>query len=424
MNPIAAVIAIGDELTSGHRIDTNSSWISDQLLSIGIPVHLHVTVGDDLDQCVSAIRYASSRCSLICTTGGLGPTADDITRQAISAASGRQLTLDEVALTHLRAIFARRGRTMTDNNRVQAMFPAGSNIIPNPHGTAPGIDLTCWIDGRNVRLLAVPGVPAEAQEMFAQTVLSRLSPGPGDQQLIRAYTLKCFGPGESELESMLGDLTARGRDPLVGITVHQATISLRISVRGRSDAECRTAAAPTIELIRQRLGRVVFGEDGDELQHVVQRMLLEQRRTLAVGDAYSRGLLSQWLAECDPQESVFKGALVSGSGQGLAQLLDGVDANRAASVAASAVVGRPAVAAEPLARRLRKLWCTDYALVITTSPSRDNADSSTANNLEVGLAGPLTSATNHVSPGGHPEIHLARGAKFALNLLRQRYSEL
>lgn len=422
----AAVIAIGDELTSGHRIDTNSRWISADLMTVGIPVSLHLVVGDDIDQCVSAIRYAGSRCSLICLTGGLGPTADDITRQALAAATGQPLLLDTAVLARVEAIFLRRGRTMTENNRAQAMFPTGTRVIPNPHGTAPGIDLTACFDQRDVRLIALPGVPAEAQEMFAETVLPRLSQAGGSFPRIRTYTLKCFGPGESELESMLGDLTARGRQPLVGITVHQATISLRILATGRSDEECEAMAAPTLELIRRRLGDIVFGEGDDELQHAVVRCFVQNEYSLAVADAFSRGLLCQWLAECDSAGRVMKGGLVIGSCVEMRRLLQRLRAEKSPRVpdaTPESAASERETEMQILASGVRDLWQTDYGLVVGAAVDSD-ANSTNGAGVLVGLAGPRANAFYHVSAAGHPEIQLARGAKFALNKLRQQYAQL
>ena len=145
----AEVIAIGDELTSGQRLDTNSQWISQRLGEAGIRVLFHTTVGDELDANARVFREAILRAEIVVCTGGLGPTADDLTRQALSEATGRELRLDDSALEHVRSLFARRKRGMPQRNRVQAMFPEGSRVIPNPHGTAPGIDLEIVRPGRS-----------------------------------------------------------------------------------------------------------------------------------------------------------------------------------------------------------------------------------------------------------------------------------
>ncbi|MDH3716601.1 MAG: competence/damage-inducible protein A, partial [Planctomycetota bacterium] len=172
----AEVLAIGDELTSGLRLDTNSQWLSLRLQELGIPVLRHATVADDLAAITEAFRHAAARCDVAVVTGGLGPTADDLTRQALAAAGGVELQLDEALLRHIQQLFQSRGREMPDRNRAQAMFPVGSRPIPNPNGTAPGIEMPLPRDGGGVcRLFALPGVPAEMRQMWFATVVPTLN---------------------------------------------------------------------------------------------------------------------------------------------------------------------------------------------------------------------------------------------------------
>src|SRR5687768_12467787 len=167
----AEVISIGDELTSGQRLDTNSQWLSERLGEIGVRTLYHSTVADELDANIRVFQAAIERADVVVATGGLGPTADDLTRDAIAAATGVSLELDESTLAHIESLFTRRGRTMSANNRLQAMFPTGTRIIPNPAGTAPGIDLEVPRSGRGpARVFALPGVPAEMREMWQATV--------------------------------------------------------------------------------------------------------------------------------------------------------------------------------------------------------------------------------------------------------------
>src|SRR3954454_1463972 len=156
----AEIIAIGDELTSGQRLDTNSQWISERLGEIGVPVAFHTTVGDDLENNIAVFRTAIDRAEIVISTGGLGPTADDLTRDAIAAAAGVELVQDAGALEHIQNLFARRKRAMPERNKLQAQFPRGSQVVPNPEGTAPGIDFTVPRPGRApCRIFALPGAP-------------------------------------------------------------------------------------------------------------------------------------------------------------------------------------------------------------------------------------------------------------------------
>ncbi|MDZ7617995.1 MAG: competence/damage-inducible protein A [Patescibacteria group bacterium] len=167
----AEIVSIGDEITSGRLLDTNSQWLSRRLADLGIRVLFHTSVGDNLEACAAVFRHAIARADLVIVTGGLGPTADDLTREALAEATGRALVLNEGALEHVRRLFARRNRPMPASNEKQALFPEGSRVIRNPNGTAPGIDLTVACPGRNAaRILALPGVPAEVDEMWRDSV--------------------------------------------------------------------------------------------------------------------------------------------------------------------------------------------------------------------------------------------------------------
>src|SRR5262249_32538010 len=167
----AEIISIGDELTSGQRLDTNSQWLSERLGEIGIPVAFHTTVGDDLENNILVFKTAIDRADIVIATGGLGPTADDLTRDALAAAAGVELYEDGGALDHIRSLFARRKREMPERNKLQAQFPRGSRVVPNPDGTAPGIDLTVPRScGRGCRVVALPGGPAEMFTVCRETV--------------------------------------------------------------------------------------------------------------------------------------------------------------------------------------------------------------------------------------------------------------
>lgn len=319
----AEIISIGDEITSGQLLDTNSQWLSQRLEELGVRTLYHNTVGDELTPNVEAFRLAIERSDVVVATGGLGPTADDLTREALAWAVDRPLQLDADALESIRAMFARRNRPMPPQNELQAMFPAGSRVIRNPNGTAPGIDLEAARAGRSPCLvICLPGVPAEMVEMWNESVAARICDFVGDgRTVIRRRRIHCFGAGESQIESMLPDLIRRGRQPTVGITASRATITLRIAAEGRSEAECLAAIEPTAATIRRCLGSLVFGEEEDELQHAVVRLLRERQKTLATVECATTGLAAQWLASVDGVEDVFRGGAVLTKTDGLAESL-------------------------------------------------------------------------------------------------------
>jgi len=374
----AEIISIGDELTTGQRLDTNSQWLAERLLEIGVPVAFHTTVGDQLADNVLVFRQACERADVVVATGGLGPTADDLTRQALADLAGVPLVQDDASLAHIKALFAKRKREMPPNNVVQAQFPKGSRPIFNPNGSAPGIDIAIpRAVGKSVRIFALPGVPAEMKEMWAATVSPAIQELLGVRKVIAHYRIKCFGVGESDLEAMLPDLIARNRYPLVGITVSQATITLRITAEGETAAAARAAMQPTIDTVHQCLGDLIFGYEDDELQHVVIRLLRERKQTLAVSEWATAGLISHWLAECDCTDVFPLGRVHSNADDW------------------------PAAESTNLQ--------VDYHLLV--GPVQ-------ASNLPIVLTFQGHTLHKSVPFAGHPEILKPRAAKQALNLLR------
>ena len=256
----AEVISIGDEMTSGARLDTNAQWLSRRLGELGIQVTFHSTVGDTLEHNVDVFRTAAGRADIIVSTGGLGPTRDDLTREALAAMANVPLEMDHSAMEHIEQMFARRKRDMPDRNRVQAMFPQGSLQIFNPQGTAPGIDFSLPEQNcHQARIFALPGVPAEMKRMFDETVAPRILESKGNQTEIKQHVMKFFGTGESDMETRLGPMIARDRQPRVGITVSTATISLRITATGTDAQDCQNQIDQTRTEIMERVSEFYFG---------------------------------------------------------------------------------------------------------------------------------------------------------------------
>ncbi len=296
VNLQAEVLSIGDELTSGQRLDTNSQWLSGRLAELGIRTIRHTTVGDDLAGGIEALRLATGRADVVIVSGGLGPTLDDLTRQALAEAFDCPLVFDAESLEHIRKMFASRHRVMPERNQVQAMFPLGARVIPNPHGSAPGIDMSVDSPGRQSRIFALPGVPAELKEMWAQSVVPRIEGMLGASLAPwRYHCVKLFGIGESDVEVRLPDLIDRRRAPTVGITVSHATITLRIAARAQTDRIFSELITPTLNEIQQALGELVFGAGDDELEHAILRQLAQQRLTLATVEIGAASWISQWM---------------------------------------------------------------------------------------------------------------------------------
>jgi nicotinamide-nucleotide amidase len=410
----AEIIAIGTELTTGAKLDTNSQWLSLELSAVGIPVHYHTTVADDIDANVGALRTAVERADIVLITGGLGPTLDDLTREALSRLTNAKLVLHEPSLEVIKGMFARRQRDMPERNVVQAMFPEGSEPIPNERGTAPGI----WLEVRRTgcapcRIAAMPGVPSEMRVMFRNSVLPRIDTPESRSRVIRHARVNCFGLGESAAEEMLGEVTARGRDPEVGITVHEATITLRIVAEAASAAEAMQKIDATKKVIYERMGEFAFGEEDDELEHVVVRTLSAAGLTLATSEAGTGGLIADRLTDIRGHAECYLGGLVLPQVTRQATL-SGIDPR---SSPAPRAVG--CEAAQALAVRCREQFNSDFGLAVSECSRADDSESSgTPPIVSIALADRESVDARELNVAGDPAILKSRIAKSALNLVR------
>ncbi len=423
----AEIISIGDELTSGQRLDTNSRWLSEQLGNLGVKTAFHTTVGDCMSDNVDAFRTASRRVDIVVATGGLGPTADDLTREAMADAFHAPLELRPEALAHIESLFIRRKRPMPERNQCQAMFPAGARIIDNPHGTAPGIDLTVSNPSpgieRKCRLFSLPGVPAEMMQMYSATVEQRLMQemGVGAQRWF-FHSLKVFGIGESDVEKKLPNLIQRDRDPIVGITVSKATITLRIAALCSNEIEFREKIQPTIEEIRNELGLLVFGEGEIDIDEATHRLLVEKKISLGIVEVGSGAWIQHSLAKLSTQ--MHNGLRVS-------HWFPTLDAMLAVNNSSN-TVGDTKSGTEPNALIMRQLseaaeryrdeHDLDLCLAAGIYPTWEAVSTSTtlpSSDFSFSLArrGKLTKQTT-VSLGAHPDVLYHRLAKAGLNFLR------
>ena len=332
---------------------------------------------------------------------------------------------------------------MPPQNELQAMFPIGSRVIHNPHGTAPGIDMDVPRRGRSpCRVFAFPGVPAELFDMWNGSIAQAIREMPGRGRLIRRRKIHCFGAGEGQLESMLPDLIRRGRQPTVGITASKATITLRIAAEGETEAECDAAIRSTEATIRHCLGSLVFGEEDDELQHVVLRTLRERSETLATVEWATAGMLADWLGHVDGASGVYLGGFVTTDATTCRNLLGmhGEFIDRDSWAAAKKGTGSEPASAnaaenggrevpvplfpseiEAFVRAMavgcRERLGADYGLAVGPLPKAD-ALTGEPPKIHVALATKEGVRMLSVSIGLHPALHRIYCAKHALNLLR------
>jgi nicotinamide-nucleotide amidase len=403
---LAEIIAVGTEIVSGAKLDTNSQWLSQQLADLGIATGFHTGVEDNLAANIECLRIAVDRADVVIVSGGLGPTLDDLTREALAGLIGRPLVVHETLLRVIERMFQKRGRVMPERNRVQAEFPEGSTPLTNPIGTAPGIWLEIPREGRDAcRIAALPGVPSEMKRMFIEKVVPRL---PAAGLVIRRARINCYGCGESQAEELLGDLTARGRDPEIGITAHEATITLRIEARGQSAAECDEKLSAASQAICERLYQFVYGIEDEELELVVLRNLSHHGWTLGVADCGSSGWLGLALGSLAPAYP------------GVATIVSGTEATVCKLLEADLDADTHEHRVAKLAAATREKLKVTFALATDPLPAMGLEEMGQSKlRIRVAVAGPDGVLVDTLALGGNPAILPARIGKTALDLLRR-----
>ena len=405
----AEIISVGSELTSGQNLDTNSQWLSLRLAEAGIPVGWHTTISDDLSSNIEAFRSARHRAKLVVITGGLGPTQDDLTRQAMAEAFGRDLQLDPGSLEAIREMFVRRGRVMPERNEVQARFPRGSKPIPNAQGTAPGI----WMEVEGSVLAALPGVPSEMKPMFLERVLPELRQRGLCGGVLLQRKINTFGMGESQIEEKLLDLTERGHVPEVGITASDAVISLRILARAESRDSARAQIQPVEAVIRERLGELVFGVEDEDLQHAIHAQFRRLGKTLACAESLTGGLIGERVASIPGASDFFLGGIIAYQNR-IKEAILGVPREMLADH--GEVSGE---VAEKMAQGCRRVTGADVAVSTTgVAGPGDLTPEKPAGLVYVGLAWEGGVASFRTNWSGTRDQIRSRAARFALNCVR------
>lgn len=300
----AAVVSVGDELVLGQTLDTNSKWISEKLAERQVRVVEHVTVADDLAEQVAALKRLAGRVALVIVTGGLGPTADDLTRQALASASDDSLVTDEASMRAIEALFAARGRPVTELQRSQALRPSRGFAIVNPHGTAPGIGARVG----DCDVFCLPGPPNEMRPMLVERVMPMLRPPAG--KAVRTKVLHTLGMGEGDLALRLGALMDRARNPLVGTTASGGVVSIRIRYEGE-EAEARREVEVTEKACRDAAGVFVFGEGDETIMSSVLSELRARDGRLVVVESCTGGLVGSLLTSVAGSSDVLVGGWIT-----------------------------------------------------------------------------------------------------------------
>ncbi len=288
----ASIVSIGNELLIGQTVNTNTAYLGQRLLSIGIPVVSSYTIGDEIDSIVRSFNLAGNDADMVIATGGLGPTDDDLTRQALAKWLGTELQLQDELLQAIQDFFTSRNRQMPSKNKIQAYMPAGTKAFANNLGTAPGI--MAEVEGK--MLFALPGVPSEMRQMFEESVLPELQRFASGQVVV-IRKLRCFGTGESNIAELIDPLMQRGRNPLINCTASCGVITLTIIATAEDKDEARQMVDKDEKSLRKKLGELVYGTDEQTLAEVVGEKLARQKKTIAVAESCTGGYIAKLLTD-------------------------------------------------------------------------------------------------------------------------------
>ena len=415
MSHTAELIAVGTELLLGNIANTDAQILSQGLSELGLNVYYHTVVGDNPQRARQAVAIAKQRADIIITTGGLGPTCDDLTKNVLAEAFGKKLVFDEASAQRIRSYFTRTGRPMTENNLQQAMLPEGCTILANDWGTAPG----CAFFADGVHVIMLPGPPSECRPMFqyrARPYLLSLSEG-----VIASHTLKLFGIGESTMEAQLRDQMNAMHNPTLAPYAKEGECELRVTAKAPTDLEAQALLKPRVEEIKALFGAKVYGVDVSSLEEVVERLLLEKGLTLGVAESCTGGLMAKRLTDVPGSSKVFLGGIVSYTNQIKAGVLGVPQALLDQFGAVSPQV------AQAMAEGARRVLGCDIALSSTgvAGPDRDDRGNEVGT-MFVAIATPQGSFVRPLSLGNRPVRARLRTqtASHAFDLARRYLSGL
>ena len=341
----AEIVTTGTELLLGQIDDTNATYLARQLRDLGIDLFFRTTVGDNELRIAQALEQALHRADLVIATGGLGPTVDDVTRDAVARVTGRPLMLYPHLLAQIEAYFARMGAPMTDNNRRQACLPKACIPIENPVGTAPGF----VVEDERGTIVTLPGVPYEMRHLMEQGVVPLLEQRLGPRNVMVTRILRTVAVGESRIDQAIADLEMSA-NPTVGLSAHPGQTDVRIVAKAPSQAEAEALVADFEAKIRERLGSAIYGSGDATLEAVIADLLHGRHATLAVAETVTQGDVTRRLST---HPNVFRGGIVAADSQGLARLLR-LEGSDVTGEAGSAI----------LAEGVRQAWEASYGLAV------------------------------------------------------------
>lgn len=415
MSHTVEILSVGTELLLGNIANTDAQMLSQGLSELGLNVYWHTVVGDNPQRAKEAVALAKRRADIIITTGGLGPTCDDLTKNVLAEAFGKNLIFDEGSAERIRAFFTRVGRPMTDNNLQQAFLPEGCTILANDWGTAPG----CAFEAEGVHVIMLPGPPSECRPMFqyrARPYLLSLSEG-----VIASHTIKLFGIGESAMEAQLRDQMNAMSNPTLAPYAKEGECELRVTAKAASDEEAQALLRPTVEQVKNLFGDKVYGVDVPSLEYVVLEGLKAKGLTLGTAESCTGGLIAKRLTDIPGASQAFKGGIVSYTNE----VKENVLRVPGHLLARFGVVSAEVAAA--MAEGVRQVLGCDLALSSTgvAGPDRDE-DGNEVGTIFVAIATPGGTHVRALNLGSRPmrERLRTQAASHAFDLARRYLSGL
>lgn len=410
----AEILAVGSELLLGQISNTNAKFISNQLSELGINVYYHTVVGDNSKRLEEAITIAESRADLIIFSGGLGPTKDDLTKEIIARHLGLDLVIDQVALSYIEQFFAKRGIAMTENNRKQALVLAGSEVLANHHGMAPGMIMTK--DKRTYILL--PGPPKELEPMFQFEAKPKLGTMLNDGGVIVSHVMRFYGIGEAELEVRVQDILDSQTNPTVAPLAADGEVTLRVTAKAQSEQEAQQLIAGKVSEIRAIVGDFQYGINDDSLASKTVEMLQDNNLTISAAESLTAGLFQSELAEIPGVGNSLIGGVVTYTEDAKVkqlgidqQLLDtyGIVSSECAAAMASAV---------------RERFGTNIGIGLTGAAGPTAHDHQPVGTVWIGIAiGDEEPITYLLHLSGMRNTNRLRAVKFTFHYLMQQLEE-
>jgi len=400
----AEIITTGTELLLGEIVDTNAAYLAKQLAAIGLNLYYQTTVGDNEERIAAAVKSAMQRSDVIIITGGLGPTVDDVTRQAVARATDRELVLDPHLLDQIRCFFEKRDRLMGENNQQQAYLPKGAIAIDNPVGTAPAF----IVETENTSIVTLPGVPYEMRYLTETRVLPYLRHKLGLTGVIKSKVLHTCGIGESRIDQLVGDLM-RQSNPTVGLAAHPGQTDVRITAKADDESTVDRLIAHAETELRSRLEDFIYGTDHQTLEEVTVRLLQQHGKTISLAEA-NLGIVTQLLGSVPGSPKVFLGTTLGSSAISLLERM-GLQMERESALQDDDTAMTSAIAATT-----REVHGTDYGLAVLAP--EDHASGS-AYAASLALVGPGTDVQKAVTLSIYTPSTIKWIGNTALDMLRR-----